>query len=1503
MSELWAQFSVNLIDVTFTVPNPTTAIDDKANSLVTIDGQTYLVSLYESGGGAAFQSGEPTLTPGQGATVWQSYAVNGVVKSNTGYPFYTTWTLSGNAQSVSTSFDLSSVNNHIPPNIGWEDFPNMVDEVPAAPDGNHVYEKLATLGALSGTAILPDGVNPNSNPAPDVSAQLVVNRTGGTSPDAVTQTIYYPANIWIDLGPAAATLFTTGTETVNFNSLDPGQQAAVLGGADLYNALGGGDTITLPNANPGDAAVPIADTTKSFDLTKTFVLGDKAGDTTSVTGGNGSYIIQAGNGNDTITVGNGNNTINVGSGANITIGSGSNQLVSSAATSPANPLTNATTVGFTGVNFASGVTFTHSAPQNPLAGGVYSNQNLSLGGVYFTYQGGQAVYASAGSQLDTLTNVQFVQSGSAGGSSPKLPLDAINITFAETSADEGYGTLSVTDDGQPIPGLASKVECAFDQLMPVPNGTYDLIYRLDAHAGDGAALELSDYKAQSWFGLSRTAIQIHIGNNPGDSNGCIVVGNNGNGPNGQNTGFWNTLINFLDTITPPTADATQVKSETFYRLPIPIKLTVQDAPAQPILHVEKPIVQGNAATVDFKIDGAAVGSSPIIDKDITFYFSIAGADPSQYAVSNATPLVPGGDIYQATIVGNHQDSGGPPGGANDVKVTINYAGSAPATLAVQLVSPSDATLFGVKQYYDGETYPTLQPPTSYDPPSQPLIDATSLVPQTIQFGNSKVIKGYISGATVFADANGNGQLDPGEASTTTDSTGSFALSGGSGALIAFGGTDTSTGLPFKGQLSAPAGSIDITPLTTLLTDLASDPSAQQKLLAALGLSSSLNLTTFDPIAAAQGGGADGAATEVAGARVYDTVEMIASALAGAGGAFTPSLQAAFSALASALGGAGINLGDKTALSTLITQVAHTENLSLGNGVADSVASVISAGNAALDHVLQTDQPGSQLLSDAAGVELVMQGAASTAITNAAGSPTQLQTIANLFTGTNLSELIAQGQTETQNPGQDLGPIAFNGSATTDQNTVLKGAVSAFDLVGNSITYALEGSAPTDMAFNSDGTFSFDPSGAYEYLALGQSTTLAFLFTASDGQGTPSTGTETITINGLNDPPVIDGVHTSATGTIHELPRTTGSHAIDSIGGMIAFSDPDLTDRPTAMIDTKDETVTYQDATGHTYTLTPDQIAAFEVAIQITPEQGNTNTGKIDWSFSMTDSHFDFLGVGEHLTVTAPIVIDDHNGDTVTQDLVVAIDGSDDKPSAVPDSDGVARGKVISETDAKGVLANDSDPDIHDQLSVEAVNGRTSAVGHAVEGKYGWLTLNADGSYTYHADRDANRCGSDGVTQDVFKYTVSDGHGDLSTSMLSIVVFDRGTTYLAGTDTTLKAGKGPFVLDGSAGGDTLKAGSGKDVLIGGNGDTLTAGHGQDTFLFRPDFGTNTIADFNVHRDTLQFDHSVFNSIHDILAHTRDTAAGAVIPDGHGDTVTLLDVTSAQLHVHQHDFHLV
>jgi hypothetical protein len=80
-----------------------------------------------------------------------------------------------------------------------------------------------------------------------------------------------------------------------------------------------------------------------------------------------------------------------------------------------------------------------------------------------------------------------------------------------------------------------------------------------------------------------------------------------------------------------------------------------------------------------------------------------------------------------------------------------------------------------------------------------------------------MIDGYVSGATVFCDSNGNGVLDSGELSTTTSSSGAYEIAGGCNAtVIGYGGTNVDTGFAFGGVLKAPAGSTVITPLTTLL---------------------------------------------------------------------------------------------------------------------------------------------------------------------------------------------------------------------------------------------------------------------------------------------------------------------------------------------------------------------------------------------------------------------------------------------------------------------------------------------------------------------------------------------------------------------------------------------------------------------------------------------------------------------------------------------------------------
>ncbi len=79
------------------------------------------------------------------------------------------------------------------------------------------------------------------------------------------------------------------------------------------------------------------------------------------------------------------------------------------------------------------------------------------------------------------------------------------------------------------------------------------------------------------------------------------------------------------------------------------------------------------------------------------------------------------------------------------------------------------------------------------------------------------------------------------------------------------------------------------------------------------------------------------------------------------------------------------------------------------------------------------------------------------------------------------------------------------------------------------------------------------------------------------------------------------------------------------------------------------------------------------------------------------------------------------------------------------------------------------------------------------------------------------------------------------------------------------------------------------------------------MFEPGYGVDTVLGFKAagaHHDTLDFAASDFSTIANVLRHTQNTAAGAVIhdPTGNGDTVRLAGVSKQDLATHRHDFTL-
>ncbi|MDP2141729.1 MAG: calcium-binding protein [Gammaproteobacteria bacterium] len=121
-------------------------------------------------------------------------------------------------------------------------------------------------------------------------------------------------------------------------------------------------------------------------------------------------------------------------------------------------------------------------------------------------------------------------------------------------------------------------------------------------------------------------------------------------------------------------------------------------------------------------------------------------------------------------------------------------------------------------------------------------------------GITGTVSGYLSGATVFADANRDGMFNTGEWSSTTTANGTLLMPNivAAGKIIVYGGTDLMTGNPFQGLLSATAGSTVVNPLTTLVESMVNSGQtvneATTAIKGALGLPTNINLLSYNPLA-------------------------------------------------------------------------------------------------------------------------------------------------------------------------------------------------------------------------------------------------------------------------------------------------------------------------------------------------------------------------------------------------------------------------------------------------------------------------------------------------------------------------------------------------------------------------------------------------------------------------------------------------------------------------------
>ncbi|TPL71193.1 hypothetical protein FJ941_28830, partial [Mesorhizobium sp. B2-3-13] len=352
--------------------------------------------------------------------------------------------------------------------------------------------------------------------------------------------------------------------------------------------------------------------------------------------------------------------------------------------------------------------------------------------------------------------------------------------------------------------------------------------------------------------------------------------------------------------------------------------------------------------------------------------------------------------------------------------------------------------------------------------AESLSSAATEVVASVQDGY--VIDGYISGATVFADANGNGQFDAGEYSAVTDNFGHFVLQGGSGDLVVVGGTDTSTDQALIGKLTAPSGSAVVTPLTTLITLLVNDPAsnldvadAEALVRGALGLAPGSDLLTLDPVTAAFQNNAD---TFLAGISVLNTVSMVAAAIAGAGGDQDAAASNVFSAIANQILGLGAGeILDLTSSSTIDAIADGAATVALDTDLLQALEEVVVASNQTLADDAATASTPAQLVTNATATAFVAQGRASDALATAADDPGQIGTVVNSYTGVGLDAAVSSALNQIGN----IAPVVQAHATLTEGADNLEPSILNTRVISTAPSLN-----PTD---------SIDLGGGYDVLAL------------------------------------------------------------------------------------------------------------------------------------------------------------------------------------------------------------------------------------------------------------------------------------------------------------------------------------------------------------------------------------------------------------------------------------
>ncbi|PKH57741.1 VCBS domain-containing protein [Shewanella sp. Bg11-22] len=264
---------------------------------------------------------------------------------------------------------------------------------------------------------------------------------------------------------------------------------------------------------------------------------------------------------------------------------------------------------------------------------------------------------------------------------------------------------------------------------------------------------------------------------------------------------------------------------------------------------------------------------------------------------------------------------------------------------------------------------------------------------------------------------------------------------------------------------------------------------------------------------------------------------------------------------------------------------------------------------------------------------------------------------------------------------DLPVVSQISSKTVDEGDAkITGQIASTDLDhGDSATFATN-YRHSGFSLNPDGSYTLDPTDpSFNHLAVGEHETLIIPITATDNNAGNSTPQNlVIRVNGTNDLPIVSHISSKMVDE--------GSKPIT---GQITSTDVDHGD--TATFSTNFSHTGFILNTDGSYTLDP------------------------------TDPSFDHLAQGDHQTLIIPIIATDNNkGNSVSQNLIIRIDGTND-------------GAIISGVNT-GNVTEESQLQTSGKLTVTDVDaGEAHFSNTDISGALGTLHLTDTGAWTYDLD--------------------------------------------------------------------------------------------------------------------------------------------------------------------------